>query len=763
MSLRGFTAQVKISSPRGSWQAVANRRGGSPSRASLFQNMRVRFGTVRSRAGTSAVFQTVGKVTGMFNWVTPSGRNLVLYQDGNAIKSYDQALAASATLITPVTCRAPSFAPLDVWTYFCGFDTAGNGTFQTEIFAGYDGAGNPQTDKAFRAAPAITGWTAVDSGPGYCTQGQHFIGFVYQNRTGYQGVPVTGVSYAITATNNGSPDVVTAPGNNLLTDAQLMAAGQVQQVTIAGATGDYAINGTRNALMVASPTFQLTDTAGNQINGNGAYISGGIVTNPIQFTTTAGLRQITITVDLPAQPDGGTSPNGGVQAKLFLIATRADNPALWYFIPSDSQTGQIGENDVPLNQAVTLTYVFSLSDEDIANSLAGDTAQANFLFLTQNPDGTGPPLNPALPLAGPNFVVAYGQRMCYGAGTTLYVSDINAPQQIAADTNSIRMQNQRKIGYAFQLPGNPSLYLTGDRWTGYVTDNSDSPSTWGEPIGTSDALGAPFPDLVCSATGGNYVWIVTASGVYYFDGQYSANQLLYLITGYDEQQNPTGWNRVNWNAAYAIQIRDDVANLKLYVAVPLDGATECNHTFLIDYRMGKTFETVDIGIDQFTPLLFSSIAVVKEYATGRSDLWIGPEATGSVAHLDSTTHNDLGSAIQCIWQSGLVRGSEITTSMLRAGYMDIWARGNAPLAADGSNTFGIAIISLDGQTVLTPDLQSQMGVPSGLVEQPGIYYSVKFDLNKTPNLTVAFQTNSVDAWFELSSVQVYLKPDLSNR
>lgn len=757
MSLRGFIGKPVLV-PRGSWGALLNRRKGTPSRASEMQNMRIRFGTARSRPGTSAVFTSAGKVSGMFNWVTPFEQNLVLYQDGTAIKSYNQATATSATLLTGVTGNKPSFASLDVWTYFCGYDTSGNGTFQCQIFDGTN------VDKAFRGPPVITAWTAVDGGPGYCTQGQHFIGFVYQNRTGFSGVPVTAISYPITVTSNAAPDVLTAPGNNLQNG---------QQVTIAGATGDTAINGTMLVANVTGDTFQLTDTSGNPINGNGVYAGGGVVTNPIQVTTTAGLRQINISVTLPPQADGGLSANGNIQATLFLIATRSDNPALWYFIPTDAQTGQIGQQPVPLNATVTLNFVFSLSDEDIAASLAGDTAQANFLFLTQDAGGNGPSLNPILPQAGPNFVVAYGQRMCYGAGTTLYVSDINAPQQIAPDLNQVRMQSQRAIGAAFQLPGSPALYLSGDRWTGYVTDNSDTPSTWGEPIGVSDALGAQFPDHVCAATGGNYVWIVTESGPYYFDGQFTSNQLLYLITGYNEQNQPTGWNRVNWNASYAIQIRDDVANLKVYVAVPLDGATECNYQFVIDYRMGKTFDTVDIGIDQFTlssssvsqstPRPFGSIAVIKEVATGRTNLWIGPDTAGRIAHFDVTTHNDLSLPIQCIWQSGLVRGTDIAeASMVRVGYLDIWIRGNAPLVA-GESTLGLAIISQDTQFVATPDLQSTMGVPAAVIPSPGIQYSAKFDMTHINDYTVAFQTNAVDSWFELSGFTAYHKPDLSNR
>ncbi|MDE2098933.1 MAG: hypothetical protein KGL39_16890, partial [Patescibacteria group bacterium] len=674
-------------------------------------------------------------------------------------------------------------------------------------------------------------FSAVDGGTGYCTQGTHLIGFVYQNRTGYGGIPVTGTSYpitattkvqfSVTATSNANPDVLTVPGHTftdgqtvtgsgatgdtaingvffvanavagtslqltdqngnpiagngaytgggILTAPDLITApgNNIQSgetVTIAGATGDTAINVGGTAFVVtAGSTFWLTDSNGNPVNNSGAYTGGGMVTNPFQINLTAGNRQINISVTLPAQSDGGTSNGGTVQATLFLIATRSDNPALWYFIPDDSQTGQIGEQPVPYNQQVTLSFVFSLSDEDIASSLAGDTAQQNFLFTAQNPDGTGP--------FNPSFVVAYGNRMCYGDGTTLWVSDLGFPQQIAADTNQVRMQSQRKIAMAFPLPGNTGLYLTGDGFTGYVTDNGDSPSTWAVPIIVSGAsgdavgLGTTYPNCVCASTKGPYVWIVTPSGPYLFDGAFEGNQLLYLSSGYDEQQNPTGWTRVNWAAAYAIQIRDDIENLKLYIAAPLDGATECNYMFVIDYRMGYTFDSVDVSIDVFNPQLFSSIAVVKEQATGKRNLWIGPAAAGNVARFDVTTPNDQGNAINSYWVSGLVRGlGQIQTAMIRVGAMDIWARGNAPLDASGNPTFLITLIGPDGVQQVPVVMEVTQGVPAALVETPGLQYQAQCDLSQVENVYCSFGTNAVGAFWELSGFTLFIRGDLSNR
>lgn len=811
MSIKGFTPRI-IASPRGMWQSVENRRTGTPSRASACQNMRFRFGTARTRPGTSAVFTSQGKVTGLFNWTTPTGQNLVLYQDGANARAYNQATATSATLASLGGARAPSFAPLDVWAYLCGYDTSSNGTVQCEIFDGLN------TDKAFRGAPVITAWAAVDGGAGYCTQGLHNIGFCYQNRTGYTGKPVTGtvypisatmnVSFAVTATTNASPDVLTLPGHTFTNGDTVTGAGATgdtaingvflvagvagatlqltdllgnaingngaytgggaltspdlitapgnnlqvgQQIMISGATGDTAINGTRLVASTPTPTstFTLTDTDGNIINSAGAYTGGATVTSPIQFTTQAGDRAINISVTLPAQPDGGTDANGNVQATLFLIGTAQNNPNLWYFIPTNAQTGQIGEQPVPLNAPVTLNFVFSMSDFDINATLSGDTAQANFLFLAQDANGNGP--------FNPRFVVAYGNRMCYGAGTTLYASDLQAPQQIAADTNGVVIPNQRNIGYAFPLPGSTNLYLTGLGFTGYVTDNSDSPSTWPEPVIISDVLGAQYPNLVCFDTQGPWVWIVTPTGPYLFDGAYEGMPLTYLVSGLNEQQQPIGWSRVNWAAAYAIQIKDDVANFKLYVAAPLDGATECNYLFTIDYRLGRTFDSVDISLDVFSPQFFSSIGIVREIANDKENLWFGPSAAGNVTRFDVATHDDIGGPIDNYWISGLAREG-LPTSMIRVGAFDFWVRGNIPVG-----DYQITLYGPDGVKSVPITICSTQGVPSTVTTAPGIKYMAKTDLSKIEDWYIEFRTNSPGVWQELSGLTGYERQDLYNR
>ena len=98
MSVRAFAPGKEILQPRGMWSSLAQKRKGSPQRASFMQNMRVNPGVVGSRPGTSPVVATTGRITGLFNWLSPSGANLVLYLDNDTIKSYSQSGAPVSIL-----------------------------------------------------------------------------------------------------------------------------------------------------------------------------------------------------------------------------------------------------------------------------------------------------------------------------------------------------------------------------------------------------------------------------------------------------------------------------------------------------------------------------------------------------------------------------------------------------------------------------------------------------------------------------------------
>lgn len=452
---------------------------------------------------------------------------------------------------------------------------------------------------------------------------------------------------------------------------------------------------------------------------------------PASITLNAQQRIISISITLNTPADAGTG------SAIYPIMTRADNPNAWFFVPGVFAI-------LPASTAAwTQVFTISVSDEDLANR--AESADNQFNFLTQDGSGLGP--------FTPQAVVAYGKRMSYVVGNKVYMSDIDNPQALTEDFNVVQMPSQRLITTAFQF--GQDYFIIGDRWTGRTSDNGDVPATWTQPKAVSDSIGTTAIHGVEWRTAGPWIWIASQRGLEYFDGQYQAHPVSYY--------NSDIWARINWAAAYAIQVVDDTTKLQVHVAVPLDGATEPTHDLVFDYTNGKTYETCDFSMDNFANGTFSSLAIVKDATTARTSVYVGPSAAGRVLKLDNTTGDDINAttgaaaAVHGVWKSGYCRKpGEVQAKTLRVGNADYWLRGN------GTPT--LTWTGLDNVQSVTPALMSAgCTVVTNLSSAPGQVYSSKFDLSPVENYFFKVETNAVGAWFSLSAFTPYYKPALWTR
>jgi hypothetical protein len=459
------------------------------------------------------------------------------------------------------------------------------------------------------------------------------------------------------------------------------------------------------------------------VNGSSVFVPASVTLNAQQRTVT-----LTITLDTPA--DAGTG------SAIYPIMTRASNPNVWYFVPDQSS--------VPPASTLGNVQVFtiSVSDEDLA--ARAETADNQFNLLTQTALGAGP--------FSPNFVAPYGKRMAYGVGNKVYFSDIDDPQAVTEDFNVRQIPGQQSITVGQQF--GQDFYYFGDKWTARDSDNGDLPATWSTPSSVSTALGAPFPDCIEWRTNGPWMWVANPSGLYLFNGAYPQYPISF------EQSDI--WARINWAAGYCIQIADDVTNLRVHVAVPLDAAIAPSHDLVYDYGQGMTYDRCDFSLDTFAATTFGSIRAVKESATNKTAIYIGPAAAGRVLKLDTATHNDVhpttgtATAIHPIWKSSYVRQpGELQSQTVRLGGEDFWLRGNGAL----THTWA----GLDGTPSVTPVVMSAgCTLVTDLSDAPGQVYQAKGDL-VSENFTVQFETNAVDAWFELSAIKPYYRAGLWTR
>src|SRR5204862_264006 len=90
------------------------------------------------------------------------------------------------------------------------------------------------------------------------------------------------------------------------------------------------------------------------------------------------------------------------------------------------------------------------------------------------------------------------------------------------------------------------------------------------------------------------------------------------------------WNRINWDAPDAIDIKDNPAIKKVYVMAALDGATEPTHMLTWDYTNGPSETKVQYSLDIIQNYDIGAMEVVRNGLSGMPvgvpqtpELWLG--------------------------------------------------------------------------------------------------------------------------------------------
>lgn len=420
---------------------------------------------------------------------------------------------------------------------------------------------------------------------------------------------------------------------------------------------------------------------------------------------------------------------------IFVIMTRVDNFAQWFFVPGASAPlpGGGGTLDIDIN----------ITDEDLA--LAVD-ANPNFFFITQS-----------LGNITPSVVCTYGARMVYVVNDTLYISDISAYQQLTPDLNTIQAPGRRRIWSVFPLRG--VLYMVGDNWTYSTVDNTGYPRTWAAPQEVSSNIGSPAPYGVGWRTASDYAWVAHESGLYLFNGMYSKLPISY--------RNAAIWARINWTVAYRIQVRDYPLLHQVWVLVPLDASTFGSHILVWDYTNGfdplagvMDTDKVDFSLYYLAGgTTISSIELVKDSSVNRSSMWAGPTVGGASVHvLQQSLGNpgtpghttDDGAAIHAVWESGFcLTSAEKPSKVIRFWAYFFSVRGNGNLVV----------------TIYNKDrTRSVVTAPIVLATAPGKEPERKGEM-QSENISIRLETGSSVAgeWFDVSDMNVYWKPWITNR
>lgn len=335
---------------------------------------------------------------------------------------------------------------------------------------------------------------------------------------------------------------------------------------------------------------------------------------------------------------------------VYMMMTPVANPNEYFFVPGAVQA-------VVGGTTMSITFTIDISD-DLLFATGRDVTDSLSL-MTSSTVGV-PPFFPSV-------VGTFGDRMFYvttvsdnvgNSSGAIYMSNRNAYQEITPDQSLIQLPGLKDINTAISLDG--ALYIFGPQWTYRTTDNGSLPATWASPAlvdgrrGTLSVRGAEV------SPSGTYAWVASQDGLYFFNGYYGGQTGTLPVSYY---QQPF-WDRINWDVANTLIIKDDPGIHKVYVMAALDGALTPNYQLTWDYTNGFGPDKAEFSIDNIRNYDMGAMEVVQNSlpgtATGvvkRKELWLGSAAGGDILRRNATgdplPYRDANQPIDSCWESSL--------------------------------------------------------------------------------------------------------------
>jgi hypothetical protein len=427
--------------------------------------------------------------------------------------------------------------------------------------------------------------------------------------------------------------------------------------------------------------------------------------------------------------------------RVHVIMTTVDNLNDWRFVPGASAALS------PNGELQQVQITFDISDDDLLAK--GVVAAKHLLLHTQAANGTGP--------FHPSAVVELGHRMGYvttlpdsvgNATGALIVSEADRYQEVTLDQHIIQLPEQRDIVTAFSRQG--VHYILGPHWTYATSDTGTIPAGWPAPQLIDGRRGTLSPRGVDFAPNGD-AFVADQEGLFLFDGSYSEWPLSY-------EQTPD-WQRINWNAAHTVIVKNNAAKKIVYVLAPLDGASSPTHILAFSYSRGLAPALIDYAIYDISGYSIGAIEVVQndllDMPAGvpkRQETWLASSGAAAIlrglSEVDPQPYRDLGTtAINSTYELAPLPGKGRQGGVLLHVGMHMKVRGNGTLA--------LTVYSLDRTASRTPAVITLSAAPDKEEARRWRLHS--------EHAILRLNINSVDGWFSLRSVRWYYALWLTQR
>jgi len=301
---------------------------------------------------------------------------------------------------------------------------------------------------------------------------------------------------------------------------------------------------------------------------------------------------------------------------------------------------------------------------------------------------------------------------------------------------SIGENNGQCIRSAFTLRNN--LYFVKER-SMYVTatDGVNEPALWSvEEV--SNEVGTPSPHGI--GIGEEWVVIAGRPGLYLFDG----SEPIKL----SQEIQPT-WDSINWQYGHTLWVQVNTQHKKIYVGVPVGSATQPNQVLMLDYTEGfgdplETMPSAPLRSRKWAPWTISanSCALI-ERSDGTAQVFFGSNNnTGKIHQLTPGEYSDDGVAINSSCTTAFLAATGLSGRNL-FGYVTAYVQGFGEMAVSSYLPGDTALSTLGNWTLASPAAKDMEQFTNIMAER------------------VSFQvgTNAVGAWFALTKLVPWAKPD----
>jgi len=679
------------------------------SKALYAQNIQFLRGEAETRYGHTPKFQLVdGAITSLANWFFVFGGTpvsvIAYYAPSVGVRVLNQLGPTLNTIMTVTGAAGAMLIPNAERLYVAFYDSTGRlGAAGGRVY-GWDLGDDP-----LFAAPIQNAVTAVETGPGFCTAGDHRIGYLTTTRNGYTGtlqpVDISGVF---------TPLTFNAAGDSTI------------QVTISGTLPSYLIGGLIQIVMTtaSNPNQYFAVPGATSLPANPTVINVSISDDDLAATGTDVTDHLSIlTSSVGGVPPFFPSAIWSYSSRLCYAALTADGfPVVYISDPNDYQFLTLDQHAVSVEGQQQVVAGFSLRGVNYMACTSG---------FYDNEDNGNVPVTWTPP-----------QRVDGSIGI------LSATCVYANPSAGYALVASERGFYLFQGGLFPPLPLS------WYVDSDWSRINWMVPTQVQIAEDTNIKEFIVIAPLTTTVLAVTGSGPYT------------VTTSNNPHLYPSGLvvkiDGVSGTPAITVT-GDKTFTIPGGAGAPTVGGMiypqTASHRMKFNYAEGDTPETIGYSIDSFTSYRAAAVAVIRTLSTLLPEVYYAPAANGFLIRKnDGSEANpwrdcDLAgnpAAINCLYETALFPNPKV------AG-MTVHDYHGAHLDVSGSGLLTLLAKGLRGGIVVTP-----VASPIALEAAPSKETLVRWFL-RNERQSIRFGTNAIDHHFILSLARIYYTDAFAQR